>query len=1615
MRTNISNNIVPNNYFIIGKKPIYIDFTRDIFLKKYGSNCNNLELVSNKYTNNTLYDIELVDSIHQYQQILFDTKCTLQRRITPTNYFKTGFWKTKNNNYTSDNINDIYVEYPVKINSPNAIIINKNIYVLNFSILTNIFEDNDTFEVYFIPCDNKLTRMFLINSVTYIINKLNYSTQFDTSIFYDKRYTFNDNNYFIALKSITTNKIFISDPSKYIHVTQDQNLESIQFNIHNKKLNYNCSTNSDVLITYNLSGLPINTTYQLKINNLYTSPLLKYTGNGVYTQPININTLDRNIHNVELITENKTIMDLSSELIIDLNYNTNVYILQQNILDEDNIELIIGFDEKYIGYIVNISIGNYFIKNDLITKNNYINYLLNIKIDNTFSDGKYFIYTQICGSNKFYGKSTKFINIINTKFSNTEITEQIIPTFGYNYIPFSYNPIYNPIQIINKEKYIIIPDAVKSINVNMIYNNIQIIGNILVTSGDILYINNDIVKINNNEVINITTKTYSIHEYTSTNSILGNQVNIEYICEDTYILRLNNYNNNNKLLHVFFSKDTTQFDLTFYNTLSVEYNDRYGYHLKLNKNNFDYIGELHVYYKYIFNDQNAIYLGNIIIRDHDIKLSLNLISNIKNIIYVNDTIRGKINIITNNIPIIDYYDIYFVDDLIGTNPYFLTKSKLFNKNTIDFSFVYTLNTNSTKYIRIYGKYNSFIIDKIINIPLKITKNNQNINKLSIQKPISKLNNLQINPSLYFIAVGNTNSKDTFVISSDSNITNPLTWSRSINIIRSTTINNIAYDNQTWIVTTPSGLFYSDINTSWSPTNVSSYFLNGTSNGVKWGNNMWIATGQSTTNHTILYSNDGIVWNPVANNLFLNSGYTINYNGIIWVAGGGNKTGVNGNTLIWSYDGFNWFASSNGNDFINNYGGICNKVIGNSSIWVAGGSGSIISSLIWSNNGSTWNDSVGGGLSILSNCYDIEYNGTIFMAVGDGPNIIVYSSDGKNWLASNDYYVDSLTGVQYMTKATSVTWNNKWYVTTGDLQAGVIISSTDGINWISESTFNGSIFTKIISTPVLPSLKPIQTKTIIGVYTTFDLPPNRINPSYFLEQYGLYKYKNMGDVDKQYSNYSGYLILQPDPLSNSISQNLKTINTFISNIISQLGNKEINLINVPALFNGDYIIDNNNFVAEVHTFEYYNNVIFNNKLINVQNSLCLNVVQNNQLITDISTIQNNFLQALNNEIRNYVGQNTVNSQLEQLNTLTSTNPRFSWIEDLGHYIAQYSELIINNTPIEKITSDWMNIWNQVNLPVGHKSGYAKMIGNVDTLTKFDSRVLPKYQLKIPLPFYFNRYNNAGLSIPLISLMHSDLKLTLQLEKLQNLIISDPLTKFSTSGRPKLRLYLKYIYLENEERKIFAQSKHEYLIEQENYRNYSYTGTQFKTKINLKQPVKDIFWFAQPKQNATNKQYFNYTNSKYYKLLSNYDRYDEDNPVTELSRKFYQTLYEKYTNLQYIPMYINNQIKELPETTKSPINNSMLIVNGQKRFNEDSGITTLVNFHRYNNIPVNGLHAYSFARYPNEYQPSGSCNFSQLNDALFVLDTDDGAYNIQIIARNYNLLRIMGGQAGLGFEI
>ena len=63
-----------------------------------------------------------------------------------------------------------------------------------------------------------------------------------------------------------------------------------------------------------------------------------------------------------------------------------------------------------------------------------------------------------------------------------------------------------------------------------------------------------------------------------------------------------------------------------------------------------------------------------------------------------------------------------------------------------------------------------------------------------------------------------------------------------------------------------------------------------------------------------------------------------------------------------------------------------------------------------------------------------------------------------------------------------------------------------------------------------------------------------------------------------------------------------------------------------------------------------------------------------------------------------------------------------------------------------------------------------------------------------------------------------------------------------------------------------------------------------------------------------------------------------------------------------------------------------------------------------------HVYSFALKPEEHQPSGTCNFSRIDNAVLNLKHGDVGANgtLNVYAVNYNVLRIMSGMGGLAYS-
>jgi hypothetical protein len=60
----------------------------------------------------------------------------------------------------------------------------------------------------------------------------------------------------------------------------------------------------------------------------------------------------------------------------------------------------------------------------------------------------------------------------------------------------------------------------------------------------------------------------------------------------------------------------------------------------------------------------------------------------------------------------------------------------------------------------------------------------------------------------------------------------------------------------------------------------------------------------------------------------------------------------------------------------------------------------------------------------------------------------------------------------------------------------------------------------------------------------------------------------------------------------------------------------------------------------------------------------------------------------------------------------------------------------------------------------------------------------------------------------------------------------------------------------------------------------------------------------------------------------------------------------------------------------------------------------------------INVYSFGLKPEEHQPSGTCNFSRIDNSKLNFGAAQGAGNIYAV--NYNVLRIMSGMGGLAYS-
>ena len=346
-----------------------------------------------------------------------------------------------------------------------------------------------------------------------------------------------------------------------------------------------------------------------------------------------------------------------------------------------------------------------------------------------------------------------------------------------------------------------------------------------------------------------------------------------------------------------------------------------------------------------------------------------------------------------------------------------------------------------------------------------------------------------------------------------------------------------------------------------------------------------------------------------------------------------------------------------------------------------------------------------------------------------------------------------------------------------------------------------------------------------------------------------------------------------------------------------------------------------------------------------------------------------------------------------------------------------ELTIGGQRIDKHYQIWWRLYSELYLSADKKANYAKMTTNANAANSSD-------QVYLPLLFFFNR--NPGLYLPLIALQYHEVRIDFDL--------ASEFTQYhSTSG---FHVWGNYVYLDTEERRRFAQKGHEYLIEQVQHTGADSvtpsTSSQVKQiRLSYNHPVKELVW-CYNSGSSSNNGMWNFTSnansSNAIVLDSNPNSYITGNVAT-LSPIGTATGVPQFYGGNYLRSWsgIGSNVsmaqwleEGTPSTTMSagPLATFKLILNGQDRMKEQSGkyFNQVEPYMHHTGNPYPGVYSYSFALKPEEHQPTGTCNFSRIDNAqVQVTSKANSILTSQwMFAVNYNVLRIQSGMGGLAFS-
>ena len=344
---------------------------------------------------------------------------------------------------------------------------------------------------------------------------------------------------------------------------------------------------------------------------------------------------------------------------------------------------------------------------------------------------------------------------------------------------------------------------------------------------------------------------------------------------------------------------------------------------------------------------------------------------------------------------------------------------------------------------------------------------------------------------------------------------------------------------------------------------------------------------------------------------------------------------------------------------------------------------------------------------------------------------------------------------------------------------------------------------------------------------------------------------------------------------------------------------------------------------------------------------------------------------------------LNFGLPNLNTQPDLNPDYvvSWVNGIGNFIIRNVDVEIGSTRFDRHYGQWLQIWSELIIPNGKRSAYNSMTGYQVAFTPAGQP--GPIELRVPLFFWFN--TDIGLALPLIQLTAQEVRIVFEFQPLEECWVSN------TGGAPGLgglgssivdgeisiinpRLMVDYYYLGPDERRFLSEQRERtVLIDTLQVAVQQFNDQDVDLNLYFRLPVKELIWTFQV----------------------------GIDPVTHPVRA---KDWFDWSDGQTPP--------------GDPMERARILIDNQEIFDWHDAVyfRLLQPYQKHSNAPVDRyFYNYSFAISPEKWEPTGTLDFSAIDDAILQVRVSQAVANASaicnIFAHGYNWMMIKDGMAYL----